>query len=117
MRKGKMCAQAAHASFLAVADQFFIISNDNGLYDYYCIPMDYPIEQWLNGKFTKIVVGVNSEEELLDVYKQAKDLQLHCSLIKDAGLTEFKQPTYTAVGIGPDEPERIDIITGHLTLL
>ncbi len=73
--------------------------------------------EWLTGKFTKICVFVNSEQELLDIYNQALVSGIPCSLIKDAGLTEFKEPTYTAVAIGPDFPDKIDPITKHLPLL
>lgn len=58
-----------------------------------------------------------SEEELLDIYNKAIEAVLPCSLIKDAGLTEFKEPTYTAVAIGPSRPNDVDKITGHLKLL
>ena len=117
MRKGKMVAQGAHASFLALTDKGFMWWNDIGSTDYYCFPMDNVIETWLACKFTKIVVGVNSEEELHEIYNKAKEAELHCSLVLDAGLTEFKEPTYTAVAVGPAPIEEIDKITGHLKLL
>ena len=119
MRKGKMVAQGAHASMkvlLDLATEQYADDND-GVYDYLCIPLTFDIEHWLKDKFTKIVVGVNSEDELLEIYRRALDSGLLCSLIQDAGLTEFKEPTYTAVAVGPDEAEKIDKITGHLKLL
>jgi PTH2 family peptidyl-tRNA hydrolase len=71
---------------------------------------------WMNGHFTKICVYVNSEQELLDIHQKAVDAGLPASLIKDAGFTEFKEPTFTSVAIGPDDPEKIDLITGQLPL-
>jgi peptidyl-tRNA hydrolase, PTH2 family len=53
---------------------------------------------------------------LLELYQKAKDANLMCSLIKDAGLTEFKEPTFTAIAIGPDESEKIDVLTKNLPL-
>ena len=117
MRKGKMVAQGAHASMAAVLDEGSSQPSDNGP-DCYVIPMSYEMEQWLEGLFTKICVSCNSEEELLNLYKQALEAGLHCSLIQDAGLTEFGGvPTYTAVGIGPGKASEIDKITGLLKLL
>jgi PTH2 family peptidyl-tRNA hydrolase len=100
MRKGKMVAQGAHASLGAFFEADLILRN-----------------RWYEGLATKICVSVNSEQELLDVYKKAMDAKLPCSLIKDAGLTEFKEPTYTAVAIGPAAVEEIDPITKILPLL
>lgn len=102
MRKGKMCAQSAHASMKATLEN-----------------MDHPsVKEWLAGKFTKIAVSVNSEEELFEIYNNAKEAGLITSLILDAGLTEFDGvPTHTAVAVGPAEYKDIDKITGHLKLL
>ena len=105
MRKGKMVAQGAHASLGAILE-------DHKLKD------DEDTTAWLEGRFVKICVGVNSEEELLAVYNQALELGLNCSLIEDAGFTEFDGvPTNTAVGVGPGLPEEIDKVTGGLKLL
>jgi PTH2 family peptidyl-tRNA hydrolase len=113
MRKGKMIAQGSHASMKVFFDRAFIkpfIAAD--------ISLTPAMLEWLKGKFTKIVVGVNSETELLEIYNEAKKLELPCSLIQDCGLTEFNNiPTYTAVAIGPDYGEKIDLITGNLPLL
>ena len=103
MRKGKMIAQGAHAAHQAIIKGLELVD-------------DQRIMNWLIGSYTKIVVGVSSEEELLTIYKEAQGVTLS-SLIKDLGKTEFKEPTYTAVAIGPDTNEVIDNITGHLKLL
>lgn len=100
MRKGKMIAQGAHAAVMIVLG-----INDSSL------------DEWLETGQTKICVSVNSEAELLDVYQRAKDAGLFCSLVKDAGRTEFKEPTLTCCAIGPAEAEEIDKITGTLSLL
>lgn len=118
MRKGKMVAQGAHASLAALLAQSYTMAGDRPP-DCRCIPLEpYAVEQWLNGRFTKICVGCDSEHELFELYNKAKQAGLLCSLIQDAGLTEFGGiPTYTAVGIGPADDEDIDTITGHLKLL
>ena len=82
------------------------------------MPLTDGMAVWTSGSFAKVVVYVNSEKELLDIYYKAYSAKLPCSLIQDAGATEFHGvPTYTAVAIGPDYPERIDPITGELKLL
>ena len=117
MRKGKIAAQAAHASMKAILDQSYIQVNETNL-NTLVIPLTTNIEPWLTGLFTKICVSVNSEEELVNIYNQAKSANICCSLIQDAGLTEFNgQPTLTAVAVGPDLAEIIDPITGYLPLL
>lgn len=108
MRKGKIAAQAAHASMAAILDTSnnqYIITNHKAI-------------EWLNGLFTKIVVSVNSEFELLELHRIAKEQNILCSLVQDAGLTEFNNvSTYTAVAIGPDYVDVINRLTGNLPLL
>ena len=115
MRKGKMVAQGAHASMA-------VLLNAGGQYAdkrmEYVISMDDDMKEWITGRFTKICVSVDSEQQLLFVHSAAENAKLPCSLIKDAGLTEFDGvPTYTAVAIGPAQSDEIDKITGLLKLL
>ena len=115
MRKGKMIAQGAHASmgFLfelasSSADGDFRTTLKNG----------EDFLEWSQKGTAKIAVGCGSEEELLDLYKQAKDANLPVYLVRDTGKTEFHGvPTYTALAIGPSQASALDPITGHLKLL
>jgi PTH2 family peptidyl-tRNA hydrolase len=85
--------------------------------DQLILEMDDRVRPWLTGRFKKICVYVNSEAELLAVHKQAQEHGLVTSLIQDAGLTEFSGvATYTAVAVGPDRADRIDLVTGTLPL-
>jgi PTH2 family peptidyl-tRNA hydrolase len=105
MRKGKMVAQGAHASMAALLE-------DGQLKD------DDRILEWLAGRFTKVCVSVNSEEELLALHAKAKEAGMITALIQDAGLTEFNGVlTYTAVAIGPDTHEALQPLTSELKLL
>lgn len=101
MRRGKEIAQGAHASLMAVLDR-----------------LDHPnVQDWLTNDFTKITVRVESEAELLSVYKGAESKGLICSLVQDRGFTEFDgRPTYTAVAVGPDTDVNLRPLTGHLSL-
>ena len=115
MRKGKIGAQAAHASMKVFFDAF---EDDGSTWKVSAALYNRPaVKEWVNGLFKKIVVSVNSEAELLEIYEKAKEAGLPCSLIQDSGLTEFKEPTYTAVGIGPAEDSVFPPLTGHLPLL
>lgn len=112
MRKGKMCAQVAHASIKAILNYI----EDGNIYS------TPNICEWLNGLHTKIVVGIGSERELLDLHKKLieynEEFELPESLILDSGLTEFHNvPTYTCVAVGPGPSEVIDRFTGRLKLL
>jgi PTH2 family peptidyl-tRNA hydrolase len=113
MRKGKMIAQGCHASMSAVLSR--CSRSEAG----WLIPGNDPdVAPWLEGKFAKIALGVDSEAELVALYDKALSMGLPCSIIRDAGLTEFKNiPTLTAVAIGPAEKSRIDELTSHLKLL
>lgn len=105
MRKGKMAAQAAHAS-----NKIILERSSTEKYHYF----DY----WKNNGMTKIVVGVDSEEELIELYQKAKEEKLPAALIVDAGLTEFDGiSTKTCIAIGPYESKAIDKLTSHLKLL
>ena len=76
------------------------------------------MQDWINGSFAKVCVKVNSEEELMEIHDKAKEAGLEVHLITDSGRTEFGGvPTRTCLAIGPDEAEKIDNITGELTLL
>lgn len=113
MRKGKIGAQVAHASMQALLN-YANWDSENSIK----ISMPEPMVDWLKGSFTKIVVSVKSEDELIEIYFKAKEKNIPCSLIVDAGLTEFHGvPTKTAVAIGPDISKTINEITGHLSLL
>lgn len=119
MRKGKMIAQGAHASMKAVLDSMYHTKfHKNYTTIGITISHDAPLYQWLTGLFTKIVVGCDSEEELLSLQATAEIHKIQTALIQDSGLTEFHgTPTYTALAIGPDEVSKIDKITKHLKLL
>lgn len=112
MRKGKLVAQGAHASLGAILGQMKQ-DGTNLVLDL----TDERLEPWITGRFKKICVYVNTEQELLDIYELAKSNGLICSLIKDAGLTEFNGiATITSCAVGPDRSDRIDAVTKNLPL-
>lgn len=107
MRKGKIAAQCAHAS-MAV---FF--RRGSGPPGHLALELDGPMAAWVRGRFTKVVLSVEGEDELLRVHEQARRAGLPAVLITDAGRTEFRGvPTRTAVAVGPAERSEVDAITG-----
>ena len=99
MGKGKLAAQAAHASLAAYKKASPVIR-----------------ELWEEDGSKKVVVGVKNKEELFLIFERVKK-NLPAALIKDAGLTQIKSGEVTALGIGPAKEEEIDNITGNLKLL
>src|SRR5271154_4527153 len=101
MRKGKMVAQGSHASSKEFFDRFEKVSETETTVTYQ-FTVTKEENEWIEGRFTKVCVGADSEQELLAIYEKAKASGVASALIQDAGLTEFGGvPTYTAVGIGP----------------
>lgn len=119
MRKGKIAAQAAHASMAVLLNYGgYVYAPHAGVSEFRLNLSNPAIAEWLAGAFTKVCVYVNSEQELLDIVAKAKEAGVLNALITDSGLTEFNGvPTNTCCAIGPDFPERINPITGHLPLL
>lgn len=97
---GKAVAQAAHASLKA-----------------YQLASPRVRKEWELEGAKKIVVAVNSAKELFSLHSMAKRLDLPTALVKDAGLTQVKPGTSTAVAIGPCSEADADKLTGGLKLL
>lgn len=101
MRRGKEIAQGAHASSKVILEH----------------RRDPFVRIWLDGAFAKIAVGIDGEDAFLDLHRKAREAGIACAVIKDAGRTEFHGvETYTALAIGPGDPEKITELTGHLKL-
>lgn len=118
--RGKEISQGCHASMGALLTRFGQYWEGSGTEGFYIqskiIDQD-PVMIWLKGSFTKITLYVNTEEELIDLEKKAKEAGLPHALTTDNGKTVFKGiPTKTALAIGPGWSEDIDRITGHLPL-
>lgn len=122
MGRGKLASQVAHAAmgvFTRSIEYSEYVSNSSyrvlGIYLKH--KQSELLEIWLDSSFAKVVLKVNSEQELLEVYNKAKEKGILCSLITDNGKTEFNGvPTITCCAIGPDYNEVIDEITGKLPL-
>lgn len=119
MPKGKIGAQCAHASMKIFFDRGSVTLpfGEGGRPKFEC-DITQDMVAWIRGEFTKTVLKVNSEQELMDIYEAAKRANLPCTLIEDNGRTCFNGvKTPTVVGIGPVKSIDVDSITGHLSLL
>lgn len=103
MGKGKMAAQASHAS----------------LTSYNLVRRKYPeiAEKWEREGQKKIVLKVTSESELMECMRNATDADIPCELIRDAGHTQIDPGTVTCFGAGPWDEKEIDKVFGKLKLL
>ena len=101
--KGKLCAHVAHASLDAGLKT--LKRNEEKFY------------KWYKEGAKKVVLKVNSLEELLRIADLEKKEGLIVSIIADAGKTQVKEGTIICIAIGPDEDSKIDKITGNLKLL
>lgn len=109
VRTGKLVAQGAHSA------ESFVTKQRQG--KKICFELSDEQINWLDTGRTKIVLKVNSEKELVEIFQEAKKQGLTTEIITDAGRTEFEEPTKTCVSIGPNYSEDIDKITGHLSTL
>jgi PTH2 family peptidyl-tRNA hydrolase len=100
MSTGKKCVQCCHASLGA-----------------YKKANKSVIKKWEPEGQKKVVLEVETEEEILKFYNRIKKEKIPCFLVEDAGLTEIEPGTITALGIGPEKEEVLDKITGKLKLV
>lgn len=127
MNVGKAAAQISHASMAPLTNR--LRADDIGL----------PLEEgsditlritfaggnshdeaflgWVRGQFAKVVLGIDTEEELREIVAAAEAAGVPHVAIVDEGRTAFHGvPTLTCVSFGPTYPEFLDNLTGHLKL-
>ncbi len=102
MSKGKAAAQASHAAVAAAIKSKREKQNEFSIW-------------WKTGQ-KKVILGVDSEAELLDIEKQLRATGVIVVKIDDAGRTQLPPNTTTALGIGPHAQKDVDKITMELKL-
>lgn len=127
MRKGKIAAQAGHAcveaTLLALVrqgklDELRATPDEGWIY------VEQPegeqpsaLTDWFDAGVAKVCVYVDSEEELLDLHRRAREMGFISALIRDAGHTEFHgEPTYTCLALEPLYADQVEPLTGGLPL-
>ncbi|MBI3036477.1 peptidyl-tRNA hydrolase [Candidatus Woesearchaeota archaeon] len=98
--KGKLSVQVAHASLEAA------LKSSRSVMD-----------EWRSDGGKKVVLKVADLDELKKYEVLARKEKLVAALITDAGHTAIPAGTVTCLGIGPDNEEKIDRVTGQLKIL
>ena len=100
MGKGKIAAQCCHAAIGAYkqADKA-------------------KIRKWENEAYAKVVLKAPSLQDLYNLRELARANGVAYYLVTDAGRTQLPKSTVTVLGLGPDEDDVLDKITGDLKLL
>lgn len=100
MSQGKLAAQVAHASILSMLN-----ANES------------MVCGWLDNSYPKIVLQVETSQDLLSLQEKANELKIATALVIDEGRTEVRNGAITCLGIGPSTKELINEVTGKLRLL
>ncbi|QCC51481.1 peptidyl-tRNA hydrolase Pth2 [Halapricum salinum] len=99
MGEGKLAAQVAHASLKAFQDASTSAR-----------------KEWQGSGQKKIVLEANSESELFALAEKAKTEGIPHAIVRDAGHTQLDPGTVTALAVGPAADDRVDAVTGDLSL-
>ena len=99
MGEGKLAAQVAHASLMAFE------AADPGARS-----------EWKGQGQKKVVLEANGEGELFRLADAAETEGLPHAVVRDAGHTQLDPGTVTALAVGPAADDRIDAVTGDLSL-
>lgn len=102
MTKGKIASQCCHACLAAYKDA---MKN-----------CPHIVKSWEGIGQPKITLKVESENELLNLVKKAKEMGLCARCIVDDGRTQVAHGTKTVAAIGPGKAKLIDYVTGNLKL-
>ncbi|MCJ1343254.1 hypothetical protein MMC31_001447 [Peltigera leucophlebia] len=105
MNKGKIAAQASHAT----------------LYNYKALTSHAQLRsllrRWESTGQAKIALQANSEEQLEELQAKAMSLGLVARVVRDAGRTQIPAGSATVLGVGPGPKAVVDEVSGGLKLL
>lgn len=100
---GKLAVQVAHAAVDAA------LAAESEAPDWF--------RAWREETHKKVCVLADDEDALLDLEVRAEGDGIPNAIVRDAGRTEIASGTITALGLGPAPDDRLDPLTGDLTLL
>ena len=102
MGKGKIAAQAGHASVTATLRA--------GEY------RPDILDSWLKSGQKKVCLK-SSYSEVMEFESKAKANGIQTTIITDAGKTQIPSGSLTVIAFGPDNEDKLHDLTGHLKLL
>ncbi len=97
---GKLAVQVAHAAVEA------FVKSDRSV-----------VDKWRFSGQKKVVLKVKDLAELEDYEKKFKKAGIKAVKISDAGRTVLAPGTVTCIGVGPEDEEKIDAVSGELKIL
>ena len=103
MGRGKMAVQCSHA---AVSSAELARTRFRDWYD-----------EWMREGQAKVALRVNDEDQLLELEKRARSIQIPSFIVRDMGLTQVPPGTITCLGLGPAPVKTVDTLTRKLRLL
>mmetsp|Transcript_41071 Transcript_41071/g.131372 ORF Transcript_41071/g.131372 Transcript_41071/m.131372 type:complete len:165 (+) Transcript_41071:1511-2005(+) len=103
MGKGKIAAQCSHATL--------------GLYKKLWRRREPALKRWEEVGQAKVVLKVDTEQELLEISQKLKAAGIPTHTTIDAGRTQIAPNSRTVMAIGPATVDEINKFTGHLKLL
>ena len=103
MGKGKLAAQVGHAS----VEAFLQAGATHPSH----------VEAWLATGQKKICLKVPDENHFKSLQAAAKNAQIPCHVVQDAGHTQIAKGSKTVLALGPYDEAALDTITGELKLL
>ncbi|KZL79884.1 peptidyl-trna hydrolase pth2, partial [Colletotrichum incanum] len=111
MTKGKMAAQASHATLACYKSLSRAAAKDPSS------PAANILKRWERLGQAKIAVQIKNQDEMLELMGKARSLGVTSEVIADAGRTQIEAGSLTVLGVGPAPRSLVDQITGHLKLL
>ncbi|KAF4931766.1 Peptidyl-tRNA hydrolase 2 [Colletotrichum viniferum] len=111
MTKGKMAAQASHATLACYKSLSKAATRDPSS------AAAKILSRWERLGQAKIAVQIKDQNEMLELMGKARSLGITAEVIADAGRTQIEAGSLTVLGVGPAPKGLVDQVTSHLKLL
>lgn len=109
LRKNELASQVATASM-----GFLLDNNESDRNDEINVKLSREEVMWLNGSFEKLIVGVDSEQDLRDLMFKAEMEGIGVYPVIGKTQDKFSDMTLMCAALGPDDSNVIGHVTGHL---
>jgi PTH2 family peptidyl-tRNA hydrolase len=71
---------------------------------------------WKGQGQKKVILQADGESQLFELAERADTKHLPHAVVRDAGHTQLDPGTVTTLAVGPAEDDRVDTVTGDLSL-